>query len=230
MEFKINHIYGNQEDFDLQIVKLTLNNDLSDNKPLENGWLIYNSQWYACRSSRINTEQFNTPPKQIKGYRFEYKDTFTLDDDVARVYDTYTKLKEFKQKYSIDGDLDRSSGLFVYKNDVLVAFTKFIKYNNALESQVTAWDYSEPRASIGKRIVAYEVDVAKKLGYKYLYIGPVYGLGGKYKSDFNGFEWWTGSEWSTDKDQLLNILIRDSNISTLKDLNDTFVQTTSDAK
>ena len=30
MEFKINHIYGNQEDFDLQIVKLTLNNDLSE--------------------------------------------------------------------------------------------------------------------------------------------------------------------------------------------------------
>ena len=50
MEFKINHIYGNQEDFDLQIVKLTLNNDLSDNKPLENGW---RHEYHCCRNRRL---------------------------------------------------------------------------------------------------------------------------------------------------------------------------------
>jgi len=226
MEIKINHVYGNQEVFDLQIVKLSLNGDISDSEALNSGWLIYNNKWYSCRSSRINTDLFHKPPKEIKGYSFEYKDSFEVNEEVLRVYNKHSEVRGFTQKYDLTVDLARSSGIFVYKEGVLVAFTKFIKYENALESQFTSWDYSEPKASIGKHIVNYEVDVSKKLNYKYLYIGPVYGLQSKYKTNFDGFEWWTGSEWSTNKDVLMDYLSRDSSTKTLEDLNEAFFQTT----
>jgi hypothetical protein len=30
-----------------------------------------------------------------------------------------------------------------------------------------------------------------------------------YKSDFYGFEWWTGTEWSTDKELYKKLCLRD---------------------
>ena len=110
----------------------------------------------------------------------------------------------------------------VYRDNELVAFTKFVRYENSLESQITAWDYSDPKASIGRKIVAYEVDVARKLGAANLYIGPCYGLGAKYKAAFKGFEWWTGREWTTDRALLFDLLERDSATKSLADLNETF--------
>jgi arginyl-tRNA--protein-N-Asp/Glu arginylyltransferase len=223
MQIKIKQVYGSQEDTDLQIVKLTLDGKFTDAEALENGWLIYDNKWYTCRSSRIDVNKFDKKPKPIKGYEFVYKDKFVYDDEIKTVYNKYTTMKQFKKHYKIDSDLDRSSVIKVYHNGNIVAFTKFLKYDSALESQFTAWDYSDPKASIGRKIVEREVDICKSLGFKYLYIGAAYGIGSKYKTEYNGFEWWTGDKWSTDKEEILNILQRDSEIDSLEKLEHAFI-------
>jgi len=223
MQIKISQVYGSQEDTDLQIVKLTLEGQFTDKEALESGWLFYDNKWYVCRSSRINIKLFNKKPKPIKGYEFVYCEFFSYDDEIKTVYDKYTTIKQFKKHYKIDSDIDRSSVIKVYHNGDIVAFTKFLKYDGALESQFTAWDYSDPKASIGRKIVEREVDICKSLGYEYLYIGPCYGIGSRYKTEYLGFEWWTGENWSTSNDELLNILERDSQINSLERLEHAFI-------
>jgi hypothetical protein len=224
MKIIIDHAFGNQEDYDLQLVKLKLIDVTDDKEPLENGWLFSDGQWYATRSTRLKISNYVKQPKPIKGYRFEYRDQFEVTEEVLRVYNQFVFIKNFQQRYDLNNVIERSSGLFVYRGDELVAFTKFVKYDCALESQFTAWDYSDPRASIGRRIIDFEVDICRKMGYDYLYIGQAYGIGCSYKTRLDGFEWWTGAEWSTDMEALNNLLERDSSITNFRELTDAFVQ------
>ena len=40
----------------------------------------------------------------------------------------------------------------------------------------------------------------------------------EYKSHYNGFEWWTGREWSDNKELFRSLLDKDSKVESLKDL------------
>jgi len=228
MKTKISHLYGNQEDLDLQLVKLSLDlEDTKESEALEKGWLIYDNIWYASRSSRIKIDDYK-PQKQnkkLQKYSFYYQDTFNMTEEVIDVYITFINIKKFKKTYKLDTDLERSSGVFVYNNETnkLVAFTKMVKYEGGIESQFTVWDYSEPKASIGKVIIDYEIEAAKKLGHKYLYIGPIYGLNSIYKTNLSGFQWWDGENWINNDHTLFKLLESDSNIKTLEDLNNAFI-------
>jgi len=234
MKTKISHFFGDQEDLDLQLVKLSLDLENSkESEALEKGWLIYDNTWYTCRSSRIVVDEYNyqinssSSKKKIKNYSFEYKDKFEINDSVIKVYNRFLEIKKFKKFYPLEKDMERSSGVFVYnKENELVAYTKMVKYDGGIESQFTVWDYSEPRASIGKYLVDYEIDATIALNYKYLYIGPVYGLNSIYKMNFGGFEWWDGENWKKDDHELFKILERDSKINTLEELSNAFIQNT----
>jgi len=232
MKTTISHFFGNQEDLDLQIVKLSLDLETSkESEALDKGWLIYDNVWYSTRSSRINVDEYinqinsSSSKKKVKNYSFEYKDKFIIDDSILKVYNRFLEIKKFKKFYPLETDMERSSGVFVYNKDKeLVAYTKMVKYDGGIESQFTVWDYSEPKASIGKYLVDYEIEATKTLGYKYLYIGPVYGINSIYKMNFGGFEWWNGENWIKDDHELFKILERDSNINTLEELSNAFIQ------
>ena len=58
----------------------------------------------------------------------------------------------------------------------------------------------------------------KKQNVSDLYLGSGYELGSVYKSTYRGFEWWTGTEWSRNKDKFVKLCQRDSRISKIKDL------------
>ena len=223
MKHKIVHLFGNIDDYDLQTYRLNLDpEDTKESEILDNGWFVFNGRWIANRLVRLDLSKYTKQPKQIKGYEFVFKEH--LDDltEVDRVFQIFVKLRGLSQIYSITCDPERTSWLLVYKEGKLVAFTKFTNYEGALESQFTAWDYSEPRISLGIKIVDYEVMYAKEKGYPYLYIGPGYGAIAAYKSRFEGFQWWTGSEWCLDVDKYINACNRDSSIKTLDDLNKLF--------
>jgi len=214
----IEQIYGSQEGFDLHLQKLRL--DLEDSKEsdaLERGWCIFDKIWYLSRSTRIDLS-FYSEPKQIKGYTFEYVEDMSNFDDIMRVNKDFLAYKGFPSIYDLQTDLDRTSWLLCKKEGKLCAFTKFNQYDGGLESNLTAWDYSEPQTRIGAKIVNFEIQVAKDKGYKYLYIGPGCGKSAKYKCLFPGFQWWNGMEWTTDKTLYKYLCDRDDSIETLKEL------------
>jgi arginyl-tRNA--protein-N-Asp/Glu arginylyltransferase len=219
MKTIINNVYGEIGRFDVQVFHLKLELEESkEHEALDSGWSIHNNIWYQSRLTRIDLQRYDKTPKQIKNYSFTYVDKDPPMTEIKNVFNKFVELRGFAYLYDITSDSDRSSWLIVKRSDEIVAFTKFIKYDGGLESQFTAWDYSEPRLSIGTKIVDYEVEIAKKMGLRYLYIGPGYGKAAYYKYKFKGFEWWTGSEWRTDTEEYKSICDRDSGINTLEDL------------
>ena len=61
---------------------------------------------------------------------------------------------------------------------------------------------------------------AKNKKLRYLYLSAGYEVASKYKADYKGFEWWTGSNWSKDKELYRKSCDADSRIQTIKDLAD----------
>ena len=228
LKIKTEHFYGSQENYDLQLVRLKLNTEnLNEKEALENGWLIAYDEWYPCRSVRLNIEEF-----MLETRKPDLPDTIEvkwfwhtqIDDEMKQIIkdlaDEFSRLKGFEWEYDILSDFDRSCWLFIYDEGVPVALTKMIRYDRGVESQFTVWNYHKPKISLGKHIVYFEAQAAYNYLYvkDNLYIGQGYERGSMYKASFNGFEWWTGNEWSKDKSAYEKICARDSTINTLKDL------------
>jgi hypothetical protein len=229
LKTKVEHFFGSQERHDLQMVKLSLDIDnLVEREALENGWLIANEQWYQCRSVRINIEEYtdkSKEPKMPKTLTFEFFWRSQIDDDnrdhIKTVFKQFCEYKGFDdQAFDVFKDWDRSAWIIVYDEGVPVAFTKFIRYDSDVESQFTAWNYHKPKLSIGKALIWYETIIATEFmgSDKYLYIGQGYEEGSAYKADIPGFEWWTGSEWSKDREEYKALCARDSSINSLQEL------------
>ena len=232
LKTKLEHIYGSQEKHDLQIVKISLDTNLefSEKEAIENGWLINNNEWYQTRSTRINIdkylEKYNKPTlsKQRVGFFWNNDINDEIRDSIDKIYKQYCQYKKFDTDFKLHVDENRSGWLLVYDHDMPVAFTKCLFYNvYGMESQYTAWNYHNPKLSISKKLVYYEMQKAKQLTISnYLYIGQGYEIGSMYKADYPGFEWWTGSEWSTNIEEYKRLCARDSDINTLENLTRVF--------
>ena len=226
MKVRYEHIYGSEEQFDLQFLKPIL--DLEDSKEveaLEQGWGIGEGKWYNSRSTRIRLNEYDTP-KKVSGYKFNYNKTLTPEQyqQVDAAYQAFLDYKGFKRIYNLTPNDPRTSWLLC-ESDKVHAFTMFTEYDGGLESNLTAWDYSEIKKSIGKYIIGYEVEIARQRGFQHLYIGPGYGMSAIYKGYLKGFEWWTGMEWSTDIDKYVMLCQRDDTILTIEDLSNLYANT-----
>ena len=219
MRIILDQMYGRQDCIDLHLTKIKLDLEGSrELEALENGWAIFNDVWYLSRSTRINLESYTKQPKLIVGYTFNFSEERAASLEIKEVYKKFIDYKSFTELYDLDTDIDRTSWLLVRKDQELCAFTKFNMYDGGIESNLSAWDYSEPKKSISKKLIDYEAQVAIAKGYKYLYFGPGCGACCKYKSLIRGFEWWDGMNWSTDKELYNELCDRDESVVTLEDL------------
>jgi hypothetical protein len=218
MRILLEQVYGCQDQFDLQLCKPKLDLQNSREKEaLENGWALYKGQWYNSRLTRVRVDASKLKP--IAGYKSQVVETLNQERtaQIEEVYETFLRVRNFEPLYDLRADDDRALWLLI-SNDRVRAFTKFIKYDGALESNITCWDYSNPRDSIGKKIVCLEANIAAEMGYEHLYIGPGYNSSSLYKAKLPGFEWWDGSTWSTDIAKYQNLCQRDDSITTLQEL------------
>lgn len=228
LNVKHEHFFGSQERYDLQLVKMTLDAaDLNEKEAVENGWLIANDEWYQTRSTRLVLDEYfekAKQPKEVDNLSYTFLWSSQVDDFfkkyIQKVYDEFVQVKGFDAKYNLFSDFERSAWIVVLDKGEMVAFTKMILYQNAVESQFTAWNYHKPRMSIGKNIIWYEALTTNTMLMRddYLYIGQGYEKGSIYKADLPGFEWWTGSEWSKDTEAYKKLCARDHEINSLDDL------------
>ena len=223
MKGRYEHFYGSEEQFDLQLLKPILDLESSrEVEAVEQGWAINEGKWYNSRSTRIHLENYKKP-KKISGYKFTYYKTLTTKqlNEVDIVYQAFLDYKGFKRIYNLTPNDPKTSWLLC-ESDKIHAFTMFTEYDGALESNLTAWDYSELKKSIGKYIIGYEVEIALERGLQHLYIGPGYGASAIYKAFLKGFQWWTGMEWSGDVERYVMLCQRDDTVLTLKDLSNLY--------
>ena len=217
MKIKLDTVYGSHEKYDLEITRVTLDTtDLNETEALENGWLMYDGKWYFSRSTRVDLSKLKPKLPHIHGVKFEVEpfDGPAFD----KIYSDYLTKKGFTKRYDYSKDFSRSLWLVARDGVEPVAFTKMVRYDGGIESAFTAWNYHKPKMSLGNNIIYYEAEYARAAELKYLYIGSGYGESSKYKSMIDGFEWWTGNEWSTDRSHYLELCERDKNVTTLQDL------------
>lgn len=186
---------------------------------LNQGWLItaQNSKetWYQSRSTRTRLDKTNyTCFDSWKILDHPYPVTL-LDD----IYDQYCLHKRYKKYFEVNEFLSKDIVMAYYLGESITAWTKLRRYaEHAIESTLFVWDYKKPESHLGINSLRHELAWAKQQGYTYFYMGPGYEKNSIYKSDIEGFEWWTGSCWSQDKDEYVWLCKRDSKIGSYAQL------------
>ena len=74
------------------------------------------------------------------------------------------------------------------------------------------WDYEDPKLSMGNVAQMFECEQARLNQCDYVYLMGGYEKCCEYKSEFSGFEFWTGLEWSSDVDLYKNLISRDQKV------------------
>ena len=77
---------------------------------------------------------------------------------------------------------------------------------------------TKPELNLGTVAQNFECTLYQHVGFKYYYSSYAYENVCEYKSHYNGFEWWTGREWSNNKELFRELLDKDSKVESLKDL------------
>ena len=192
-----------------------INVDINEhNQALAQGWLMTANdtkvKWYQCRSTRTmlshtNYDKLNNTDVLDKPYPLSVLD---------KIYDKYCAHRHYKKYFEVGNFLDNDIIFGYYQEQHLTAWSKLRHYSKeSIESVQFVWDYSNPSSHLGLHSLRHELAWAKEIGYEYFYMGAGYEKNSIYKSDIDGFEWWTGREWSTDKDEYIYLCKRDSKIS-----------------
>jgi len=223
MKIQFAHNFGHQEQgeffhFGCELVDVAPE---EYNAALDFGFLqsIRNNKvvWYQSRSTRVAVA--NTDYELLPDACIIENPTPAQFTEMDHIYTAYCYYKKFKKYFEIGQHLPSDRFMAYYQSDVFVAWAKLRHYSDqAIETSLFAWDYSQPHTRLGSRSLEHEIAWAKREGYEYVYLGPGYERSSLYKADIQGFEWWTGQEWSQDTDQYRQLCKRDSKIKLPVDL------------
>ncbi len=192
-----------------------INVDINEhNQALAQGWLLTiknnKEHWYQCRSTRTKLSNTNYSKLENSNILNRPYPLDTLDE----IYSKYCSHKHYTKYFEVNQFLDNDILFGYYEGHNLTAWSKLRRYSKtSIESVQFVWDYSNPTSHLGLSSLRHEISWAKDLGYEYFYMGAGYEKNSIYKSNIDGFEWWTGSEWSKDKDEYIYLCKRDSKIS-----------------
>lgn len=186
---------------------------------LEKGWYPINKDiWFQTRSTRIDLSQYK-PTKEIKRISKKikaYPNVAISEDKKQRlkvIYDKYIQHKNYRYDLTIEDIINNSNGhiYYAYENEIIgFSFHRIIE--DAFLGVEFAWDYAKPTLSLGHVNVYYASIIARKHRCKHMYLSSGYESCCLYKSDYPGFEWWKGYEWTDDVKLYRDLCKRDDEI------------------
>jgi len=222
MRVVFNHIDGfgkvSDQDFIYSQPYGVLEEGESPSKALATGWIPWENVWYNLRSVRIDLTAYKpheTTRKQARLVDFMYQEF--EDKPVYRdLYEKYLVHHGFQR--TITWEQLFTGNMIEYRHmGEIIGYSCVEQYDDALVATQFVWDYANPKLSLGKVAQMYECEVAKMLGCKHVYILGGYEKCCLYKGDFYGMEWWTGTEWSRDKDLYQKLCLRDEAATVIYD-------------
>jgi arginyl-tRNA--protein-N-Asp/Glu arginylyltransferase len=108
--------------------------------------------------------------------------------ELQSLYKEYCNYKKFKSVMPIfDSEFTdpKNDVIGYYNNQQLVAFSLLRRFDNEnVEAVQFAWNYNNPKLSLGINSLKSECAVYKELGFRYLYLGGA----DEYKKKIDGFE------------------------------------------
>lgn len=238
MKIVFEHKFGAQEKNHLEHYSATLI-DVQDEDidvALETGWLTdlqgpaeKDVKWYQCRSTRCDLSKFTSKDPLIKEGNDDGHDNIlhykfnanVSQDTLENIYHNYCDHHGYKDFFhdEVSNWIKSDYKMVYYYNHKPVAWSKLRMYSeDALETVLFCWNYNDKEEKIGYKSLLHELSWAKEKGFKYVYVGPGYEKGSIYKAHVQGFEWWTGKEWSTNKNEYIKLCERDSELKTIEEL------------
>jgi len=205
----------------------------------------YQECFYQSRSTRLNLKKYRASASQPQwqGKTIQMMEIRPEQQNIEMtglraVYQKYLKRSGFTDLYDpFQHVSDRDAFLIYYLTDVtnIIGFSKIkrywyqeelLSYNNrrdivnAMPDQCYAIEsvLHCNTVPISKLTVDMEAKWAKKKGIHELYLGSGYERSSIYKSSYRGFQWWTGTEWSSNKKKYVQLCQRDSTLKKITDL------------
>ena len=246
MELLFDHTLGKQEQQDLVICRpMAIVDQDEEHEAIDRGWLALDHPvmgkevFYQSRSTRINLDLYRSRYKthtydgQEIGYKIIDASEMVKLLSLPSIYKQYMKRKNFGADYDPFGHYHKRDQFMVFyigTADNIVGFTKQKKYRFQEDNYSTIDTYdSQDLAGLESVIHAntipisditldIEIDWASNNYVSYFYMGSGYELSSEYKANYRGFEWWTGTQWSTNKREYRRLCRRDSRIENLRDL------------
>ncbi len=246
MELLFDHTFGKQEQQDLVICRpMAIVDQDEEAEALDRGWLALDTPikgkevFYQSRSTRINMDRYRP---RYKHHTHDGKEIGIKVIDASEmvkllslphIYKQYMKRKKFGADYDPFGHYHKRDQFMVFylgTADNIVGFTKQKKYRYQEDNYSTIDNYdSQDLAGLESCIHAntipisnitldMEIEWASNNYVRYFYMGSGYELSSEYKSSYKGFEWWTGTEWSTNRKQYRRLCKRDSRLSGFSEL------------
>ena len=246
MELLFDHTLGKQEQQDLVICRpMAIVDQDEEAEAIDSGWLaldhpVLNKEvFYQSRSTRIDLDLYkprykaHTHDGQEIGYKVIDASEMVKLLSLPSIYKQYMKRKNFGADYDPFGHYHARDQFMVFylgTADNVVGFTKQKRYRYQ-EDMYSTIDTYDSRDLAGLESVIHaniipisdmtldmEIEWAHNNHVRYFYMGSGYENSSEYKANYRGFEWWTGTEWSTNKKQYRRLCRRDSRIETLRDL------------
>ena len=238
MQLIFDHTFGKQENQDLVVCRpMAIVDHDEEDDAIERGWLALDHPvngkevFYQSRSTRINLEAYRPrfATHQHDGQDIKFK---TIDASemvrllgLPQIYRRYMQRKGFKTDYRPFEHYHKRDQFMVFYigvADNIVAFTKQKRYAwgnpryvdfDPLHSAGVESVIHANNMAIGQQCLDLEIKWASENRMPYYYLGSGYEQGSEYKASWRGFEWWTGSKWSTNKRQYRRLCRRDSRLS-----------------
>ena len=247
MELLFDHTFGKQEQQDLVVCKPMATFDQDEEaEALDRGWLAldtpigkHNEVFYQSRSTRVDLQKYRPRYKEhtYKGKQLGLKviDASEMVKLLAlpHIYKQYMKRKNFGADYDPFAHYNERDQFMVFYMDTadnVVGFTKQKRYRYQ-EDNYSSIDTFDSRDLAGLESVIHantvpisditldmEIEWASENYVRYFYMGSGYERSSEYKANYRGFEWWTGTEWSTNKKQYKRLCRRDSRLSSFSEL------------
>ena len=246
MELIFDHTLGKQEHQDLVICRPMAIVDVDEeHEALGGGWLALDHPvmkrevWYQSRSTRINLDLYRPRYKQhiYKGEEIGLKiidaSEMVILLGLPHIYAQYMKRKKFSQDYDPFNNYNARDQFMIFYTgsaDNIIGFTKQKRYRWEDEHYSTIDTYDSMDLAglesvihantvpVSDMTLDMEIQWANDNYVSYFYMGSGYEASSEYKANYKGFEWWTGTEWSTNKKQYRRLCKRDSRINNLGDL------------
>jgi len=246
MELLFDHTMGKQEHQDLVICRpMAIVDPDEEHEALERGWLALDHPvmgrevFYQSRSTRINLDLYKPRYKrhELDGEEIGIKVIEASDMvrllGLPHIYSQYMKRKEFTQirdPFSNYHPRDQFMIFYTGSADNIVGFTKQKRYRweDDHYSTIDSYDANDLHGvesafhantvPMSEITMDMEIEWAANNYVSYFYMGSGYELSSEYKANYRGFEWWTGTRWSTNKKEYRKLCRRDSRIKQLKDI------------
>lgn len=214
MKVFFDHIAGFGKVSDLEVIVNCAYGILESNESsvdaLKQGWIPWKDKWYNERSTRIDLSKYQpskTTKKLAKKIVVEAGNIDAALEQYIELHEKYYTYHGFKRDINLDNF--RGCSVIEYYTDHLVGISIYKQFDTQFVAYQFIWDYEDPKLSLGTVAQMIECETAKLLGCEYVYLLGGYEQCCLYKSNYRGFEFWTGQEWSTDVDLYKRLIERD---------------------